>query len=1680
MFYRTLRACLLSLTAVGAVAPSHAATFTVVDSGDPVGAGTTLRNAITQANASADVLDLIVFNLPANTTITLASDLPVITDDVLIDGSNVAGLTINGGSAFRIFDIDTAADENVMLTELALVAGAAVDNGGAIRIADNEDVTLTNVSIDGSTAALSGGAVYVGAATLDISGGTFNANIANGSAADEGGGAIYSLGGTVTIAGGASFTANQAAGTSGSGGALLINGGSADIAGGDFTNNASSRAGGGIEIRSSVSAAAVVTDGVAFADNRTGPSPGNGAGVHITAPDSGLTTTMDLSGGSFTGNTAAAEGGGLWNDVIGTVTISSVIITGNTASGAGADQGGGGLFNNGGSLSATASTIDNNLADGAAGSGGGVLNDGGVLALTGGSVSANTANRAGGGIEVTTANARDSLATISNVSFATNVVGSAPGNGGAIHISDPAGDATSSQMEVTGGSFTGNTAAEEGGGLWNAVGGTLIIDGSTITGNTASGAGADQGGGGVFNDGGTVTITGATINTNIADGAAGSGGGVLVNGGTVSVTGGTLSGNSSVRAGGGIEITSLGADAQVTVSDVTVANNATGGSPGNGGGIHITDADGDAFATTTTIMDGSFTGNTAAAEGGALWNAVGGTLSVTGTVITTNTASGALSDQGGGGVFNDGGNVSITNATVDSNTADGAAGSGGGVLNDGGTLVVTGGSVSANSAVRAGGGVEANTRNLRDSTVTLDGVTVSDNTLGSAPGNGGGVHVSNPVGDNVSLFTVIAGTFSGNQATQEGGGLWNDAGGTLAIDGATISGNTATAANAAADAQGGGGIFNNGGTVTIVSAAITGNTVTGALGADDGGGGVLNDARSNPGTVSLRGSTIENNSAGEGSGSGGGILTIGGDLSVTGGSVSANNAMRAGGGIEIRAVEAQATVTTEGVGFRGNTTGAAPGNGGGIHVTAPTTGMTADVTINGGDFASNTAAAEGGALWNDANGALNVDGVNISGNTASGNGADQGGGGLFNNGGTLTLTGVTVSSNVADGAAGSGGGLLNDGGTLNITGGSVSLNSAIRAGGGLEVTTANARSSSVTLANVNFDQNTVGASPGNGGGVHVTDVIGGSSSAMTVVGGSFTGNTAEAEGGGLWNDAGGTLILGGTTISGNTAGGNLADQGGGGVFNNGGNVTIANATINANIADGAAGSGGGILNDGGSLSIAAGSVSGNSAIRAGGGVEITTVNARTSDVLIDGVVLDGNTAGASPGNGGGIHVTDPLGDSASTLTIVGATVTANMADQEGGGLWNDAGGIMTVENSTVSNNVSNAANAAADVQGGGGVFNNGGNITLTDVTLNANSASGPSETDDGGGAIANTNEGSMTVRDSNITSNTADTGSGNGGGVLNTIGSTLQMNNVVFSLNSAARAGGALENVGTASLTGIVATSNSAGINGGMLHISGGGSTTFSDSTINSNSAANEGGGLWVSGDGMLNLSTTGVDGNEALFGGGVFVDAGGSAAGNLTIATSALTNNVGTTNGGGISLEAGTASLVNATVSGNSGGDGGGLFNDAAAATLSFVTMFGNTATGQGGTINNATSGAVTADNTIIAGGVASAGNDIQGTLTSADFLIIQDTAGATVGGATDNSSLDTDPLLGALANNGGPTLSHLPLAGSPAIDGADNSNCPGMDQRNFARNDGACDIGSVEAGSVDPDLIFTDSFEN
>jgi len=124
--------------------------------------------------------------------------------------------------------------------------------------------------------------------------------------------------------------------------------------------------------------------------------------------------------------------------------------------------------------------------------------------------------------------------------------------------------------------------------------------------------------------------------------------------------------------------------------------------------------------------------------------------------------------------------------------------------------------------------------------------------------------------------------------------------------------------------------------------------------------------------------------------------------------------------------------------------------------------------------------------------------------------------------------------------------------------------------------------------------------------------------------------------------------------------------------------------------------------------------------------------------------------------------------------------------------------------------------------------------------------------------------------------------------------------------------------------------------------------------------------------------------------------------------------------------------------------------------------TFFGNSATASnGGGIYSSNS--ATLQNTIVANNTT--GGNCRGSITN-DGNNIDD--GTTCGWSSANGSMSgTNPLLGALANNGGSTQTMALLAGSPAINTGNNAFCPATDQRGVSRPQpvgGTCDIGAYE----------------
>ncbi|MEX0684125.1 MAG: choice-of-anchor Q domain-containing protein [Dehalococcoidia bacterium] len=342
----------------------------------------------------------------------------------------------------------------------------------------------------------------------------------------------------------------------------------------------------------------------------------------------------------------------------------------------------------------------------------------------------------------------------------------------------------------------------------------------------------------------------------------------------------------------------------------------------------------------------------------------------------------------------------------------------------------------------------------------------------------------------------------------------------------------------------------------------------------------------------------------------------------------------------------------------------------------------------------------------------------------------------------------------------------------------------------------------------------------------------------------------------------------------------------------------------------------------------------------------------------------------------------------------------------------------------------------------GGAIDNHAELTLTDVAITGNDA--PI-----GGGISN--RGDLTLERVTISGNTA---MGNGGGIRNEATGTLTVRDSTISENSAAEAfaeGGGIANAGAAMLDGVLVEDNESEDSGGGIQNAFGGQLTVLNSVIDSNESLTSASGA-IQNNGEVTIFDSMVSNNTSANEGGAM-----RSNGSLTIEDSTFSGNTAGTRAGAVL--AAYLQVKNSTFSGNAAmdGDGGGIQIDGALA-LQNVTITGNSASSGGGGL--AFEGAVAAiANTIIAGNV---GDDCQigDPLTSLGYNLDGDgTCGFAAGGDLPN----TDPQLGPLADNGGPTLTHALLAGSPAIDAAGQANCPEEDQRGVLRGID-CDIGAFE----------------
>ena len=409
-----------------------------------------------------------------------------------------------------------------------------------------------------------------------------------------------------------------------------------------------------------------------------------------------------------------------------------------------------------------------------------------------------------------------------------------------------------------------------------------------------------------------------------------------------------------------------------------------------------------------------------------------------------------------------------------------------------------------------------------------------------------------------------------------------------------------------------------------------------------------------------------------------------------------------------------------------------------------------------------------------------------------------------------------------------------------------------------------------------------------------------------------------------------------------------------------------------------------------------------------------------------------------------------------------------------GGALINAGGTMTINESLITENYGDEA---------GGVDNNDAVFwwEYHDIC----------ERDEEGDCLEI--EGRMVITGSTISSND----SRGGGGVRNH--SELLIEESTISDNySDDRAGGVYNRSGTVQITGSVLEGNEAWYAGGGVY-NDRGDVNIAHTALNGNRTFESGGAI-LNYVGSLDVQDSQLDSNYAFYAGGIFNAGGVINIEGLTISQSwaDVASAIENTDSNGF-LECFANSLGDckghirikaSTFWGNIALFNSGTIRNYDEMEIENVTFSGNQIRywqddpdSAGGAIDNRGNAVMTVTNSTFFNNIASKGGAIRngGDLTLNNSLLTNNGGGGdcsleggVIRGARNLSDGGCDPVgdLGpvtgfdpALADNGGPTLTHAIVEGSNALDTADLTLCPDTDQRGITRPQGdGCDVGAFE----------------
>jgi uncharacterized repeat protein (TIGR01451 family) len=764
-----------------------------------------------------------------------------------------------------------------------------------------------------------------------------------------------------------------------------------------------------------------------------------------------------------------------------------------------------------------------------------------------------------------------------------------------------------------------------------------------------------------------------------------------------------------------------------------------------------------------------------------------------------------------------------------------------------------------------------------------------------------------------------------------------------------------------------------------------------------------------------------------------------------------------------------------------------------------------NLTLEGGlatSIAPGPFFAVGGAIAS--SGALNLSGVTVKSNKAvassgifgpiGGVGGAALGGGLFVDGGSVSLTNDNFSANKAYGGTGGNGSIAGAGGRA--------------LGGGLFVS-----EGSVSLRNNTFKGNLAVGGPGGngidggnggngghggtggqaeGGGLFVE----GAAASVTSSGDTFSGNEAIGGDGGRGGNGSGT---GGTGGAGGTGGLAGDGQGGAMAFASIPIVTLSNDSLHNNFAVGGDGGHGGSGGDGANvpsdINIGAGGngghggYGGNGGDGDGGGLSFAAVsqaNLSNDTLSTNGAAGGFGGTGGNGGNGGNASNggVGGLGGHGGQGTTGSGGISGKGGNGKGGGLFVEFMSNVTLSYDTLSHNFADGSEGG--LGGLGGTGGNGGDGRYGSGNGGISGSGG----DGDGGALDVDGGGNVFLSNDTLNNNNAHGGVGGFGFTGGYAGfNALAGLHGGFSGGGGVAEGGAIDVVSAVKVTLSADTLNAndviggSGGNGGDGGGPGGYGGQGGNGAGGGSGGSARGGGLDVeSVQTSVNLTDDTLSGNFALGGSGGNAGNAGQA-GNVATTSGGHGGNGGAGGagaGGGLYVSMGAVTMLNDTVSGNLVIGGNAGFGGS-----------GSTSAGTGGKGGDFRGGglcvsgndpAVSLANTLIAGdviiagtfGVGGSGPDVSGFVASSDHDLIGDEGGASGFSLANGDILNQVPVgldPNGLLNNGGPTKTIALEPNSLAIDAGDNNatGLPATDQRGFARIVGnAVDIGAYEFGAT------------